>query len=129
MLRRIVVLAAALVAAAAVASTGGASGGGVRVSATASPTCPVERVPPDPSCAPKPVDVRVRVAARPGGRTVARARTGSDGRVSIPLRSGRYRVYARAANGGSLPRCDYKDVRVPRGRYVRVAISCDTGIR
>jgi hypothetical protein len=109
-----------------VASAWGA-GSGVRVTVTSSPTCPVETIPPQPGCAPRPVDARIRVTA--SGKTVARARTGSDGKVSIPLRAGRYRVYARPASGGSLPRCPSATAVVHRGRYAKARIDCDSGIR
>ncbi|MEA2496359.1 MAG: hypothetical protein QOJ29_4270 [Thermoleophilaceae bacterium] len=61
---------------------------------------------------------------------MARITTGSDGRFRIALRTGRYRVSARPANGGSLPHCPgAKTAKVVSGRYASVAIDCDSGIR
>jgi hypothetical protein len=64
------------------------------------------------------------------GHTVRRVDSGDDGRFSTRLRPGRYSVTARPASGGKLPRCDGAvKARVRSGRYTRVAISCDSGIR
>jgi hypothetical protein len=106
------------------------SGTGIRGSVRAGPTCPVETVPPDPACAPRGFAARMRVYRRSDRRTVARLRTGSDGRFAVRLRPGRYAVSARPAAGGPLPRCP-QAVRatVRAGAYARVAIACDSGIR
>jgi hypothetical protein len=122
MRRAVLVLAIAVAAAPA-----WGAGSGIRVTVTASPTCPVETVPPQPGCAPKPVDARIRVTAH--GATVARSRTGTDGKVSIRLRPGRYRLYASPANGGRFPRCPSAAATVRKGSYAKSSIKCDTGIR
>lgn len=46
---------------------------------TAGPVCPVERNPPDPSCAPRPVAGAVIVATDAAGQTVGRATSDADG--------------------------------------------------
>jgi hypothetical protein len=118
-----------LVAVVAAAPAAG-SGAGIRGRVVAGPTCPVETVPPDPKCAPRAVAARVRVYRRSDQHTVARLRTGGDGRFQVRLRPGRYGVSARPAAGGPLPRCP-QDVKatVRAGTYTRVAIQCDSGIR
>lgn len=58
--------------------------------AVAGPVCPVERTPPDPACAPRPVAGAVLVITGVDGREVARATTDQDGRWSIDLRAGAY---------------------------------------
>jgi hypothetical protein len=113
---------------AAAAASG--SGTGISGRVTSSPTCPVERYPPDPQCAPRGFRARVRITRVADGKVVARLTTGSDGRFRIALRTGRYRVLARPANGASLPRCPgARAARVSRSGYTRVAIGCDSGIR
>jgi hypothetical protein len=96
----------------------------------AAPACPVETVPPDPTCAPFAVVARVRVYRRSDQHTVARMRTRADGRFEIRLRPGRYAVTAQPVSGGPLPRCPPGvHATVHPGRYTRVTISCDSGIR
>ena len=122
-------LIACTVAFLAVAPAAGA-GTGIRGRVVASPTCPVERDPPDPKCAPRALAAVVRIYRLSDHHTVARLRTGDDGRFRLRLRRGRYGVNARPAAGGSLPSCP-QGVRatVRKGRYTRLTIDCDTGIR
>lgn len=124
-------LASVFVVAALVAAVPAAgSGEGIRGRVVAGPTCPVETVPPDPKCAPVAVAARVRVYRRSDQHTVARVRTGADGRFQIRLRPGRYAVTSRPAAGGPLPRCPPNiHATVHAGRYTRVTITCDSGIR
>jgi hypothetical protein len=118
-----------LVALAAAAPATG-SGEGIRGRVLAGPTCPVERIPPDPGCAAAGVAASVRVYRRSDRHTVARVHTGSDGRFQVRLRAGRYAVTARPVAGGPLPRCPPGiRVMVHAGRYSHVTIDCDTGIR
>ena len=109
---------------------GAAPQSGIRGRVTSSPTCPVERVPPDPACAPKGFAATVRIFRTTDQRTVRRLRTGADGRFSVQLRPGRYGVVARPAAGGPLPRCGGPVTAVVHaGRQTRVALGCDSGIR
>ena len=52
---------------------------------TAGPVCPVERNPPDPSCAPRPVDGAVIVATDSNGQEVGRATTTADGTFQLTV--------------------------------------------
>ena len=128
-MKHALVLIACAVAFLAVAPAAGA-GTGIRGRVVASPTCPVERVPPDPKCAPRALAAVVRIYRLSDHHTVARVRTGDDGRFRLRLRRGRYGVNARPAAGGPLPSCP-QGVRatVRKGRYTRLTIDCDTGIR
>jgi hypothetical protein len=125
---RWIALVSATVLLAAASASG--SGTGVTGRVTASPTCPVETMPPQPQCAPRGFRARVRVTRASDGKVVSRVTTDAEGRFRILLRPGRYRVLARPANGAGLPRCPgSKAARVTRSGYARVAIDCDTGIR
>jgi hypothetical protein len=125
-----VVATVAFVWALAVMPSAEAGGNGIRGRATSSPTCPVETIPPDPSCAPRGFAARVRIYRRSDRRTVKRLTTGDDGRFTVRLRPGRYGVVARPASGASLPRCDgLVHATVRAGHFTRVAIDCDSGIR
>jgi hypothetical protein len=121
-------LAIGLVLAAVAADASGA-GSGIRGRVTSSPTCPVQRTPPDPACAPRGFAARVRIVRVSDGRVVARLGASGDGRFSVALAPGRYRVTASAASG-SPPTCPSAvNSTVRSGRYTRVAIDCDSGIR
>ena len=84
--------------------------------ATAGPTCPVERNPPDPACAARPV-------------AGARVATDRDGRFSVALAPGAYRAIpqsVRGLMGGARP----IDFMVELGHAVpALEVSYDTGIR
>src|SRR3954452_3234914 len=92
-MRWIVPLTAVLLLAAAPAL---GAGSGIRGRVTSSPTCPVERMPPDPQCAPRGFVARVRVRRQSDHHVVTRITTRSDGRFQIALRPGRYLVSARS---------------------------------
>jgi hypothetical protein len=63
-------------------------------------------------------------------RLAARLATKADGSYSVRLKAGRYGVSARPASGRSPPSCPGRvRATVRGGRYTRVAISCDSGIR
>jgi hypothetical protein len=120
----------ALLGALAAVPSAGAAGNGIRGRATSSPTCPVERMPPDPGCAPRGFAARVRVYRLTDNRTIKRLTTRDDGRFSVRLRPGGYGLTARAVSGASLPRCNGPvKATVRAGHYTRVAIDCDSGIR
>jgi hypothetical protein len=69
--------------AAATASPSGAASGdvhtGIAGTATAGPTCPVEKTPPDPSCAPRPVVGAVLIIRDASGGEIAKATTDAAG--------------------------------------------------
>jgi hypothetical protein len=125
---RAIAVALALLALAVSAANG--SGSGIRGRVTSGPTCPVERYPPDPACAPRGFVARVHVRRASDHHLVASLKSGSDGRFSVALRPGSYLVSARPASGASLPRCPQAQrIKVASGRFARITISCDSGIR
>ena len=92
-----------------------------------SPTCPVERVPPDPQCAPAPYHGTVRIRTYPQRELVKKVATDSDGHYRARLKPGRYVL--RPRNGKRYPMCDSKVVTVEAHTFTRAHIDCDTGIR
>jgi hypothetical protein len=60
---------------------------------------------------------------------VKTATTDSRGRFRIRLRPARYRVSARPASGGGLPRCPTRNVTVKRSEFAALRFNCDSGIR
>jgi hypothetical protein len=104
--------------------------GSLSVTAVAGPVCPVERDPPDPACAPRPV-AAARVFVQPGdGRDilVAQGATGADGVLELELPAGDYIVAGGEVEGlMGLP--EPMTVTVAAGRITEVTLSYDTGIR
>ncbi len=98
--------------------------------ATRGPICPVERFPPDPLCAPKPVAGAVIVVRDSGGLELARTTTASDGTYRVAVRAGPVQVEGEPAAGVMHAPAPI-DVVVPAGAaaWVRVDLSYDTGIR
>ena len=103
---------------------------GIEGKIVAGPTCPVERVPPDPRCAPRPLAATLRIHPA-GRRTPAETvRSGRDGRFKVRLAPGLYVVDALGRRGSPLPHPPAaRDVRVRVRRFTRVTITYDTGIR
>lgn len=100
---------------------------GVRGTVTVGPTCPVEKDPPDPACADKPLSTLVAIfrASDPVHAFVL-TRADAQGKFEASLPPGDYTV---GAGESELPRCPTTAVTVGPDTYVSVAISCDSGIR
>ena len=118
-LLRAALLAAALAACGAVTPTGT-----LELQALAGPICPVESVPPDPACAPRPIAIRVAVMDASGAR-VTTITTRPDGAVRATLRPGRYRLVGVDPGPPTVAEQDVVIDTAP----LRVTISVDTGIR
>jgi hypothetical protein len=102
---------------------------GVRGTVTAGPTCPVERDPPDPSCAARPVAGAVLVFTGADGTEVARATSAADGTFTVELAPGAYRVTAEPVDG-LMGTPAPMDVEVVAGQpMTELPVSYDTGIR
>ena len=118
----------------ALASCGAASGhapnSGIAARVLAGPTCPVETNPPRPQCAPRPLEVGVRVR-RVGSQSGARiVHSGADGRFRVRLSAGTYIVQGLPEANSPLPRPPAaRRVRVRPGRFTSLTITYDTGIR
>lgn len=94
---------------------------------TLSPTCPVERFPADPNCAPKAFVTDVTAVKDETLQIVAETRTTSDGNYVLDLSAGMYVI--RAKSGGVFPICEDKKITIKEGERVILNISCDSGIR
>jgi hypothetical protein len=97
---------------------------GVAGRVTAGPSCPVER--PDQPCPDKPVETTLHLL-RKDGSVAARGRSGSDGRFTIAVAPGSYRLVADWPS--RVGHCAPVEVTVEQGRFTRADMSCDTGIR
>jgi hypothetical protein len=95
---------------------------------TAGPVCPVEKNPPDPACAPRPVEGAVLLFRDAAGTEVARATTTADGTFFAALPAGTYVVTPQPAKG-LLGTPGPRSVTVTDGATVRLDLAYDTGIR
>lgn len=103
---------------------------GVQGTVLFGPVCPVERIPPDPQCAPRPGAARIRLL-RSDGVVAAQGTAGVDGRFSIPVAPGSYLVTAAVSTPGPGRGCqvDPSQAAVVAGSLTSVKVTCDTGIR
>jgi hypothetical protein len=101
---------------------------GISGTATAGPVCPVERNPPDPSCAPRPV-VGATIIIRDGsGAQVAVAISKADGTYFAALPPGAYVVDPQPVQG-LLGTAAQQQATVATGSITDVPLDYDTGIR
>ncbi len=97
---------------------------------TAGPVCPVERNPPDPSCAPRPVVGAVIEAVDAGGRAVARSTTGADGSYLLTIgETGTFAITAQPVAGFMWAPAPVTVTLAVPGATERVDLEYDTGIR
>ncbi len=100
---------------------------GVRGTVLLGPTCPVERMPPDPACAPKPYATTIVVYRTSSKSPFIIGNSNAGGAFEFSLPPGSYTL---AAGGDTvLPRCAKTSVAVVPDDYTSITISCDTGIR
>jgi hypothetical protein len=91
------------------------------------PTCPVERIPPDPACAPKPYKTMIKILRTATGASYKKVVTDASGRFTISLAPATYILRAKGAS--IYPRCtDLKIIVIAKKSQI-VKIDCDTGIR
>jgi len=102
----------------------------VRGTVTAGPVCPVEKVPPDPSCAPRPVAGAVIVATNASGDEVGRATTAADGTYALFVtQSGTVTITAQPVTGlMGTPQPVQVTLSEP-SQVKQLDLSYDTGIR
>jgi hypothetical protein len=99
--------------------------------AVAGPVCPVERIPPDPACADRPVAGAVLVVRDAGGAEVARATAAADGTflVGVPG-GGSWTIEPQPVAGllGTAP-VTVVEVADEPSAWSAVDVAYDTGIR
>ncbi len=101
--------------------------GVVRGQVLLGPTCPVERNPPDPACAPKPYQTTIRIQPANPSAPYTTISTDASGSFSVSLDAGTYTFQPQGGN--PLPRCNEMQVEVSSGQSQTVNLDCDTGIR
>lgn len=102
------------------------TGSGIEGTIKLGPTCPVQRVPEDPSCQDKPYISTVDVKTL-GGRTVTSFSSNNFGAFKVDLPAGTYVLYPQMPT--PLPRAPTQTVVVKANAYTAITIYYDTGIR
>jgi len=95
----------------------------------AGPVCPVETVPPNPSCAPRPVAGAIVIATNASGHEVGRAISSADGFYSMRLDPGTFTLTPELNGTGMMKAPVGKSVVVPASGSVAADFQFDTGIR
>jgi hypothetical protein len=111
-----------------VLSPSAASGTGLAITAVAGPVCPVETIPPDPACAPRPVAGATVVVQDGQGRGVATVVLDAGGAAVVSLPAGNYVVQPQQVIG-LMGTAAATDVTVVDGTLAHVDLAYDTGIR
>lgn len=100
---------------------------GVRGIVLLGPTCPVERIPPDPACADKPYATTIVVHRAGSSAVFTTGKSDAAGAFAFALPPGSYTLIA--SGGAMLPRCNETSISISPDAYATTTISCDTGIR
>jgi hypothetical protein len=100
----------------------------VHVVLVAGPVCPVERNPPDPNCAPRPVANVPVVLRDPAGNEVASGTADANGVATFTVPGGAYYVEPGPV-GGMMQDPSPTAFAVPGGADFKVTLEYDTGIR
>ncbi len=106
------------------AKTGTVSG-----TVTTSPTCPVERIPQEPQCAPKPYATAIKIRAEGTTAVIKTIQSNISGAFTVSLPIGSYELEAVTENNATFPRCEKTIAVVKADKTTTTNISCDTGIR
>ena len=103
-------------------------GTGLAITAVAGPTCPVEKIPPDPACAPRPVVGATVLVVDGGGNTIATVLTDAKGTASASVPAGNYVVRPQPVVG-LMGTAGDQTVTIVDGVLTPVVLAYDTGIR
>jgi len=101
---------------------------GVRGLVIAGPVCPVEQNPPDPECAPRPVEGAVLIVRGPDGTEAGRAQTDGRGFFELALDPGSYTLEPQPVEGlmGTAAPVSFT---VEDSTSTPLTVEYDTGIR
>jgi len=109
-------------------ATGGDGPARVTVQLSAGPVCPVESIPPDPSCAPRSVANAEVTLYDAEGNEIATATSDEDGKVSFEVEAGAYFAVAQPVDG-LMGTPEAQAFAVLGGDQVALLFGYDTGIR
>jgi len=104
--------------------------GSVRGQVFLGPVCPVERIPPDPACAPRPYKTMINIWSTVTGSNYKPVATDASGVFKLSLAPGSYGLkVSHLSNGSPYPRCGEVAIVVAAKKSQNVTVNCDTGIR
>lgn len=92
------------------------------------PTCPVQRIPPDPNCADKPYATKLVLTTADNPAVVAEFSSDANGNFSVKAAPGEYVI--RSGGTGFYPRCSNNGtIKISADGITTTTVFCDTGIR
>lgn len=108
---------------------GGTGGGktGIRGSAVAGPSCPLEST--ASPCRPTGVVAHLAVSRVSGSQVLAQTDSAADGHFTLAVPPGRYVVTATLTNGVPSPQTLHRSVTVASQGFVDITMTFDSGIR
>ncbi len=114
----------------AFSSAGSGNGAsGIKGTVLLGPICPVERIPPDPKCAPKPYAAKLVLTTADQSRAIIEFDSDADGKFGVQISPGEYAIRSAAASN-IRPYCSSREtVKVSAGQFIETTVYCDTGIR
>jgi hypothetical protein len=99
---------------------------GIHGVVTMGPSCPVERMPPDPNCADRPQAATFSIDT-PTGAHVAEVSSGADGEFTQLLPAGTYVIGLRGT--AAMPSMPAQTFEVSGNKYTELSLKLDSGIR
>lgn len=109
------------------AVTAPAAKSGINGKVVIGPTCPVERIPPDPNCAPKPYPTVISISKSATLEIYKIITTDSAAAFKVELPPGTYTFTPQSS--GFYPRCSGQEVQVLPNKFTDITLQCDSGIR
>lgn len=110
-----------------VSAGSGALNSGITGNVVLGPTCPVERIPPDPNCAPRPYPTKIDISKSGAGGVYKTVSTDANAAFQILLEAGNYVL--KPQSFGIYPRCGEEAVMISPYQFTDITLQCDTGIR
>lgn len=105
------------------------SDSGIRGTVLLGPTCPVERIPPDPVCADKPYKTNLTLTTADQSRVITEFNSDANGKFTVKIQPGEYAIRSAAA-ANILPYCASNNtIKVSANMFTDATVFCDTGIR
>lgn len=103
---------------------------GVEGTVTYGPTCPVQHLPPEPTCEPRPYVVDIAIKSLDGKTTIAQTSSGADGRYKINVKPGSYLIQTVNLRGSIESLGEYSGkVTVFNNKFTHLDIEIDSGMR
>lgn len=101
---------------------------GVRGTVTVGPTCPVERMPPDPTCADRPLQIKLQLMTADAKDIIKTFSSDKNGNYEVTIAPGTYAI--RSPQEASIfPSCTSGTVVVKARTFTTMKVTCDSGIR